>query len=184
MFRFCILNHSNCVRHLFLDRMFFFIKQPKRWLAFWETKHDASKDGGVLALDMVENEPDLYGILGAITTSHQLAPTRTYCMHCKCSLRSSTHRSKTAATTTTAVHCRHCSRFVCSKCCHVCLPNDYFVKSMRSMESSSLWTCIVCEKILTSRREVMSNGTQPTTTTSIVSYGNIFFDDDEDRYSC
>jgi hypothetical protein len=52
-------------------------------------------------LDMVESEADLYRILSAITTSHQLAPIRTFCMHCKRSIKSSSQSSKSK----TALHC-------------------------------------------------------------------------------
>jgi hypothetical protein len=157
-----------------------------------------------------------------------MAPIRTYCMNCKTSTATTTSRRHTFMSklipsalvtttttnkasslahrvtggTTTMVHCRQCSRSVCTHCCKVRLPVDYFGKNFRIDSSTSLsrnvtstpqlWPCcVVCEKILTSRREIMSNGTQPTTATSYGSNGGIndfLFDsydnDDTDRYSC
>lgn len=136
-----------------------FLFQPKRWPAFW--KDTGSSD--VLALDMVENENDLRRILAAITVPHKVAPTRCRCMQCNAILRT---RSR-------SVHCRHCSRITCGACLSSCLPPEYFLKSFKVSEPS--WACTVCEKILTARKEVMSNGTHPTS-----SYG----EDDDDRCSC
>lgn len=121
--------------------------QPKRWGSFWEDM--GSTD--VLALDMVEDEHDLYRLLAAISKPSKWAPTRTWCMHCKSVLGSYAR----------AMHCRHCSRLVCGSCASSCLPSDYFPKSFGVKEPS--WVCSVCEKILMARQEDTSNGTPPTT---------------------
>lgn len=135
--------------------------QPKRWVTFWK-----EKDGqGVLPLDMVENDDDLYRLLAAITTPQKLARIRSNCMQCDAVLRYSQ-----------SVHCRSCSSLICGKCSTVCLPAEYFPKSFNVKAPS--WACKICEKILTTRKEVMSNHTQPTS-----SYGEDC-DDEEDRYSC
>lgn len=115
---------------------------------------------------MVENEDDTRRILAAIATPQKLAPTRSCCMQCRSPLRKYSR----------AVHCRNCSRLICGKCSSACLPADYFPKSFNVKEPS--WACKVCEKVLTARKEVMSNGTQPTS-----SYGEDG-EDEEDRYSC
>jgi hypothetical protein len=182
---------------------------------------------------MIVQESDLYRIIGAITMpSTMMAPIRTYCMNCKTTstavttTRHNTSMSKlipaalvptttttnkaSSGVTTTMVHCRHCSRSVCTNCCKVRVPVDYFGKNFRIIDPSTvslsrnvtstgsstpqqLWPCcVVCEKVLTSRREIMSNGTQPTTATSYGSnnggINDFLFDsydnDDTDRYSC
>jgi len=104
----------------------------------------------VLALDMVEDEHDLYRILSAITKPSKWAPTRSWCMQCKSVLGSYAR----------AMHCRHCSRLVCGSCASSCLPTDYFPKSFGVKEPS--WVCSLCEKILMARQEDTSNGTPPT----------------------
>ena len=182
---------------------------------------------------MIVKESDLYRIISAITMpSTTMAPIRTYCMNCKeestvtqqhtsmskllpsalvtTTIQSSSPPHDTAATTN-MIHCRHCCRSVCTNCCKVRFPLDYFGKNFRidtSVSSSSLssngmfqkqqqepssWPCcVICEKILASRREIMSHGTQPTTTTSYGSINGIndflleSYDDQDatDRYSC
>lgn len=118
----------------------------------------------VIALDMIDESNDLYRILSAITTQHKLPPNRSWCMHCK----------KIFSNNTRCIHCKHCSRLTCEECIHSCLPPEYFPKNFKLTESS--WACIVCERILTSQKEVLSNVTHP-----VSSYGEY---DDEDRFSC
>jgi hypothetical protein len=162
---------------------------------------------------MVEKESDLYRIVSAITTPQTtLAPTRTYCMNCKSLFRTTPMTQKLFSSSNkmlkkqSSVATASCSRSVCNNCCKVRLPTNYFLKSSTGTTpppppttlenhhhppSSSLWPCcIVCEKILTLKKEVMSYGTQPTTTTTISNSGDStnFFEsydnDDLDRYSC
>ena len=128
-------------------------------MSFWEDMGSSE----VLALDMVEDENDLRRILTAVSRQQKWAPTRSWCMHCKSVL----------GTYARALHCRHCSRLICGNCARSCMPPEDFPKSMEVKEPS--WVCLVCEKILTARREETSSGTHPTS-----SYG----DDDEDRFSC
>lgn len=118
----------------------------------------------VVALDMVDDSIDTYRILSAITMSHKLAPTRSWCMNCKNVLNR----------TSRCLHCRHCSRLICDSCTHSCLSSECFPKTFKVTSPS--WVCVVCERILTSQKEVMSSSTQP-----ISSYGD---DDEDDRCSC
>lgn len=141
-------------------------KKPKRWPAFW----DHVESSGVLALDMVEKQDDLRRILSVITTSHQFAPSRSHCMQCKTTL----------STFSRAHHCRNCSRLTCKDCSKACLPPEYFPKNFKVSEPS--WACTVCEKILTARKEVLSDTTRPTS--SYGEGGDDDDEDDEDRYSC
>jgi hypothetical protein len=169
-------------------------------------KTSRNENIGVLALDMIVQESDLYRIISAITMpSTMVAPIRTYCMNCKGmtgTTTTTTTRHHPSLPKLTMIHCRHCSRSVCTNCCKVRLPVDYFGKNFRidplrnGMTAPPLplllWPCcVICEKILTSRREMMSQSTQPTTTTSYGSNGGITeflfdsYDNDEtDRYSC
>ena len=133
-------------------------RKPKRWAAFWEEKED-----GVLPLDMVQNEHALYRILAAISCPHRWGPNRSSCMSC----------TRTLGLQTRAIHCRHCSRLICGSCASSCLPPEFFPKNFGIREAS--WVCSPCEKILSSRREEMSSGTQPTSS---------YNDDDDDHYSC
>ena len=183
------------------------------------SRHDNT---GVLAFDMIIKEADLYRIVGAITMPTKIvAPIRTYCMNCKVStvrpttttsmtkliassLVVSSKSSPTPGVATKLMHCRHCSRSVCTNCCKTYLPIDAFGKNFRTDPMSftpngsppKVWPCcVVCEKILMSRKEIMSHGTQPTTTTT-TSYGSSgpggindflfesYDNDDTDRYSC
>lgn len=146
------------------NESFVYHSQPKRWPAFWKK----TETSGVLALDMVEDENDLRRILSAITSPHQLAPTRSCCMQCKTVLN----------TFSRAIHCRNCSRLTCKECSSHCLPAEYFPKNFKVSEPS--FACSVCEKILTGRKENMSSSTQPTS-----SYGEDDEEDhDEDLYVC
>ena len=187
--------------------------KPKRWLTFWATPDDGTSRGskcvkpsrhdGVLAFDMIVKESDLYRIIGAITMPPTMvAPIRSYCMHCKVSpsvLPSVATKSLSNPTVAAAkmTHCRHCCRSVCTNCCRVRLPSDYFGKNFRNVSTFGsgpppLWPCcVVCEKILVARKEITSHGTQPTTTTTIGSgsINDFLFEsyddkDDTDRYSC
>lgn len=135
---------------------FYFRPQPKRWMAFWDEMGTAE----VLALDMVTDDHALHRILAAIATPLKMAPTRPWCMSCKTALGSFAR----------ALHCRHCSRHVCSACTRCTLPPDYFPKSFDLYEPS--WVCTVCEKILIARKEENSSSTHP-----ISSLG-----DEDDRY--
>jgi IBR domain, a half RING-finger domain len=117
----------------------------------------------VVALDMVEDSSNLQRILAAITIPNVLAPNRPWCMNCKTVLRKSR-----------GVHCRHCSRLTCFSCSHSFLPVEYFPEHFKVLEPSSV--CAVCEIVLTSKKEVMTSITYPTT---------VFSEDDENgRFSC
>jgi hypothetical protein len=118
-------------------------KKPKRWLSFWDDMGCSE----VLAVDMVVGVDDLYRILSAITKPPMWAPTRSWCMQCKMTLGA---RSR-------AMHCRHCSRLICGTCASSCLPADNFPKSFAVTQAS--WVCIICEQVLTSRKEALE---QPT----------------------
>jgi hypothetical protein len=119
--------------------------QPQRWTAFWDDMGSAE----VIALDMVTDDHSLHRILAAITRPPKLAPTRTWCMHCKSSLGSIAR----------SLHCRHCGSHICSACSRCTLTPDYFLKSFDIYEPSSV--CLVCEKILVARKEENSSSTQP-----------------------
>jgi ankyrin repeat protein len=135
-------------------------KKPKRWPSFWKDMGSSR----VVALDMVDDSIDTFRILSAIVMPHKLAPARSWCMNCKIILGRSSR----------CLHCRHCSRLICDACTHSCLSSEYFPKSFKVTSPS--WVCVVCERILTSQKEVLSNVTHP-----ISSYGD---DDEDDRYSC
>jgi len=122
-------------------------KKPNKWPAFWNDMGDSSE---VLALDMVEDERNLNRILSAITKPSKWAPARSWCMQCKSRLGSFAR----------ALHCRHCSRLICSGCASSCLPTDYFPKAFDVKEPS--WVCGLCEKILLTRKDDGSNGTPVT----------------------
>ena len=152
---------------------------------------------------MIVQNSDLYRIMSAISKPCQIvAPIRSYCMNCQQTMAvrptatsmsqlllpsallvSQTPLSTLESNATAAkwIHCRHCSRSVCTNCCKVYLPMDSFGTNFRTDSSTLkslsvngtpplLWPCcVVCETILTSRKEILSFGTQPTTATT--SYG-------------
>lgn len=144
-------------RKFFMSALIFGFVQPKKWVAFWESKEEQ-----VLALDMVENQVDLDRILSAVSRQQQHAPARRCCMECKAALRSFSR----------TVHCGHCARLLCKKCASSCRREDFFPKYCKVTEPS--WACSACERILISQKEGMSiAATHPTS-----SYG------EEDCYSC
>lgn len=141
-------------------------QKPKRWASFW---NDHGSEN-VLALDMVDDSDSLYRIISAINHSQKWAPARSWCMNCEAVL----------GTFTRALHCRNCSRLICEKCSSSCLPAEDFPKSFHVTEAS--WVCGICEKILLSRKEEVSQTTQPTS-----SYGEeelAFNTSFEDRCEC
>lgn len=125
-------------------------------MTFWEDTGTAE----ILALDMVEDEHDLHRLLAAISKPQKWAPSRSRCMQCKATL----------GTFARAIHCRHCGRMVCGACSHRSLAAHFFPKSFELNDSA--WVCLVCEKILVSRREDEFSDTQPATS---------YLEDDEDR---
>jgi myosin-5 len=125
-------------------------RKPKRWVSFW----DGINTSEVLALDMVSDEHNLHRILAAINRPQKMAPARSWCMHCKSTLGSFAR----------ALHCRHCGRLVCGACAPRAMAAEFFPKSFEIYEAS--WVCVVCEKVLVSRKEDNSSMTQPTTSSS------------------
>jgi hypothetical protein len=136
------------------------IEQPKRWNTFWEDMGSSE----VLALDMVQDDKEMKMILAVVNLPQIPAPARSWCMQCK---------SRLGGSHTRALHCGGCGRLVCGECAPSCLPAHEFPKSFEY--NTPMFVCTVCEKILASRKEDTSSGTQPTS-----SYG----DDEDDRFSC
>jgi hypothetical protein len=134
--------------------------QPKRWEAFWDDM-GASE---VLALDMVENNSDMQRILSVINRPQRPAPARSWCMNCKATL---------GGTHARALHCGGCGRLICGTCAPCCLPAEDFPKCFEYTKSA--FVCVICERILSARKDDNCSGTQPTS-----SYG----EDEEDRFSC
>ena len=128
--------------------------QPTKWPSFWQDMGSTE----VLALDMVENQSELFRMVSAITKPSSWAPARAWCMGCK-SLLGSYAR---------AIHCHFCRRLLCRACASTCLPSHYFPKQFGVKEPS--WVCGVCEKVLVARKEETSNATPPTA----ASYGDDF----------
>jgi len=116
-------------------------KKPKRWVSFWDDKGSSN----VLAMDMVKNERHLSRILSAVTAPQKWAPSRSWCMHC----------NTTLGTFARALHCRHCGRFVCGDCSSRALSPDFFPADFEIDKSA--WVCLLCEKILVSRKEFGHN---------------------------
>lgn len=132
--------------------------KPQQWSTFWDDM--GSPD--VLALDMVVDNHSLRRILAAITKPPMPAPARPRCMHCKGSF----------AALARPLHCQHCGRLLCRTCCKCSLGPEYFPKSFPVIDRSCV--CIVCEKILITRKEDTSSSTHPI---SISSVG-----DEDDRF--
>ena len=124
---------------------------PKRWKPFWGMIGSSDQ---VLALDMVLKESHLLRILSAISAPSQPAPVRSKCMQCRSSLSTPSSRAR-------SIHCRLCSRHVCSSCTQRTLPPEYFPKSFQLYQPSPV--CILCEKILIARAkdEECSSDTNP-----------------------
>ncbi|CAB9516200.1 Unconventional myosin [Seminavis robusta] len=114
-------------------------KKPKRWVSFWDDKGSS----GVLALDMVKKDSQCSRILAAISVPQKWAPSRSWCMQCKCNL----------GTFARALHCRHCGRFICGDCTSSgTLGPEYFPVSFETADISPLYVCTLCEKILMARK--------------------------------
>jgi hypothetical protein len=141
----------------------FSIVQPVSWIPQGEEIGQTD----ILALDMVSEETSMYRLLAAISRQPQLAPSRPWCMQCKSPLRSSER----------VCHCRHCGRHVCGGCTSRTLTPDFFPKYFIISEAS--WVCIVCENILVSRKENLSNSTSITNPAS-----SLFVDEDEFLHHC
>jgi len=120
-------------------------KKPPRWTAFW----DDIGSSETLPFDMVQDESTMFRLLAAITHPTPLAPKRSRCMNCKAHL----------GPFTKTVHCSHCGRHVCGACTRTSLAPDFFPKTFGLNEPSVV--CVACEKILVTRKEDNSTGTQP-----------------------
>ena len=129
--------------------------KPARWTSFW---YDHGSNC-VLPIDMVVEDHDLHRILSALPKAPRGALARDWCMQCKQSLGS----------TARAVHCSHCSRLVCHSCTSSCLPPEYFPKTFEIRDATHV--CVVCEQILTTRKDDNSFGTVLTQPVSSYSDG-------------
>ena len=134
-------------------------RKPKRWISFWDDMNTSD----ILALDMVSDENNLHRILAAINRPQKMAPARSWCMHCKASLGSFAR----------ALHCRFCGRHVCGACASRAMTAEFFPKSFEIYEAS--WVCVVCEKVLVTRKEDNSSMTQPTTSSSTADDSRLSF---------
>jgi ankyrin repeat protein len=134
--------------------------QPKSWRAHW----DDMGSSDILALDMISDENSIHRILAAVVRPPKWAPTRPWCMQCKSLLGSNSR----------AIHCRHCGRHLCGGCIRRTLIPDFFPKSFEIHEPS--WVCLVCDKILVSRKEDRTNSSGTTIPVASV------VDDNEDDF--
>ena len=106
------------------------------------------KSNEVLPTDMIVDCDSLFRVLSAITQPQQNAVARPFCMQCK--MNSCLHKGQ---------HCRHCGRFMCPDCLGRRITLDFFPVSFHHLESEgeTLLVCVVCEEILVSIHNTMSN---------------------------
>ena len=119
------------------------LAQPKSWIP----AQDLIGSSSVLALDMVSDEISVYRLLAAISEPPKWAPSRSWCMHCKSPNFSSGR----------FLHCHHCGRHVCRNCARSNLSAGFFPKSFGIIRASPV--CNICDDILVSRKEELSNST-------------------------
>ena len=126
----------------------------------------------VVALDMLSDETSIHRLLAAISGPPKWAPIRPWCM-----------QSKTPCGPPDKLfHCHHCGRHVCAHYTRGGLGPEFFPKSFNILDVALV--CTVCEDILVSRKEDLSNSTGVTNPTSSLIASSLIVEDDEFSAEC
>jgi myosin-5 len=119
-------------------------KKPARWEKYWKDNGSSCHGGGVLCLDMVEDEETMHRLLSAISCEQHPAPmNRSHCMQCKRKMMGFGKK-----------HCQHCGSLVCSKCSDHWLDASFFPPYCKRVfrEEDFARVCRICHDILISRK--------------------------------
>ena len=138
----------------------------------WIPPGDPIGSPSVVALDMLSDETSIHRLLAAISGPPKWAPIRPWCM-----------QSKTPSGPSDKLfHCHHCGRHVSAHYTRGGLGPEFFPKSFNITDVALV--CTVCEDILVSRKEDLSNSTGVTNPASSFAASSLIIEDDEFSAEC